>query len=159
MVKTRILFLCTHNSARSQLAEGLLRHFYSDKYEVFSAGTNPTSVHHLAVKVMSEIGIDISKQYSKSVDVFRDVDIDLAVSVCMSSAKTICTLCASPLVMGKPEVVNVRLHKVKHYLHHEFSDPSDAEGSEEERLDAFRRVRDEMKDWIIQEFANLKIES
>jgi arsenate reductase len=137
------------------MAEGLLRHFYGDRHEVFSAGTNPTSVHPLAIKAMSEIGIDISKQYSKSIDVFSDVDIDLAVSVCRSSAKTICALCASPLIMGRPEVVYVKLHKTKHYLHHEFSDPSEVEGTEEERLNAFRRVRDEIKDWINEEFANL----
>lgn len=148
----KVLFLCTHNSARSQIAEGLLKHFYGDKYEVFSAGTNPTSVNLLAVKAMAEMGIDISKQYSKSIDVFSDVDIDLAVSVCKSSTKTICTLCASPLVMGKPEVVYVKLHKVKQYLHHEFSDPSEVEGTEDQKLDAFRRVRDEMKDWILKEF-------
>jgi len=157
--KTKVLFLCTHNSARSQLAEGLLRHFYGDKYEVFSAGTNPTLVNPLAIKAMSEIGIDISKQYSKSIDVFSDSDIDLAVSVCKSSAKTLCALCGSPSIMGKPEVVYVKLHKVKHYLNHEFSDPSDFEGTEEDKLNAFRRVRDEIKDWIISEFANLKIES
>lgn len=87
LAKQKILFLCTHNSARSQMAEGLLRHFYGDKYEVFSAGTNPTSVHPLAVKAMAEIGIDISKQYSKSIDVFSDVDIALAVSVCRSSGR------------------------------------------------------------------------
>lgn len=156
--KTKVLFLCTHNSARSQLAEGLLRHFYGDKYEVFSAGTSPTSVHPLAIKVMAEIGIDISKQYSKSIEVFSDVDIDLAVSVCRSSAKTICALCASPLVMGKPEVVYVKLHKVKQYLHHEFADPSEAEGTEEEKIAAFRRTRDELKDWIISEFASSKVE-
>jgi arsenate reductase len=141
------------------MAQGLLRHFYGDKYEVFSAGTNPTSVHPLAIKVMAEIGIDISKEYSKSIDVFSNVDIDLAVSVCRSSSKTVCALCASPLVMGRPEVVYVKLHKTKHYLHHEFSDPSEVEGTEEERRNAFRRVRDEIKDWIIEEFANLKIES
>jgi arsenate reductase len=158
IAKTRILFLCTHNSARSQIAEGLLRHFYSDKYEVFSAGTNPTSVHPLAIKTMSEIGIDISKQYSKSIDEFSDVDIDLAVTVCQSSAKTNCVLCSSPLIMGRPEVVYAKLHKTKHYLLHGFSDPSDVEGTEEERVTAFRRIRDEIKDWIIGEFANLKIE-
>jgi arsenate reductase len=157
--KAKILFLCTHNSARSQIAEGLLRYFYGDKYEVFSAGTNPTSVHLLAIKAMSEIGIDISKQYSKSIDEFSDVDIDLAVTVCQSSAKTNCVLCSSPLVMGRPEIVYAKLHKTKHYLLHGFNDPSDVEGTEEERLNAFRKVRDEMKDWIVTEFANLKVES
>ena len=159
MTKTKILFLCTHNSARSQMAEGLLRHFYGDKYEVFSAGTNPTSVHPLAIKALSEIGIDISKQYSKSIDEFGDVEIDLAVTVCRSSAKTNCVLCSSPMVMGRPELVNAKLHKTKHYQLHGFIDPSDAEGTEEERLAAFRSVRDQIKDWIIQQFAELDIEN
>ena len=157
MNETKILFLCTHNSARSQMAEGLLRHFYGDKYEVFSAGTNPTSVHPLAIKAMAEIGIDISKQYSKSIDAFSEVEIDLAVTVCQNSAKTNCVLCSSPMIMGRPEIVYAKLHKTKHYLLHGFIDPSDTEGTEEERLTAFRRIRDEIKDWILDEFANLKI--
>jgi len=159
LAKTRILFLCTHNSARSQLAEGLLRHFYGDKYEVFSAGTNPTHVNPLAVKVMTEIGIDISKQYSKSIDEFSDVDIDLAVTVCRSSSKTVCALCGTNTILGRPEVVYMKLHKTKQYLLHGFNDPSDVEGSEEEKLSAFRQTRDEIKDWITSEFANLKIAS
>jgi len=159
LAKTRILFLCTHNSARSQLAEGLLRHFYGDKYDVFSAGTNPTRVNPLAIKAMAEIGIDISKQYSKSIDEFSDVDIDLAVTVCSSSSKTVCVLCGTNTIMGRPEVVYMKLHKTKHYLLHGFNDPSDVEETEEEKLSAFRRTRDEIKDWIISEFANLKIAS
>ncbi|HYA78660.1 MAG TPA: arsenate reductase ArsC [Verrucomicrobiae bacterium] len=159
MNKTKVLFLCTHNSTRSQLAEGLLRHFYGDKYEVFSAGTNPTHVNPLAVRAMSEIGIDISKQYSKSIEVFSDVDIDLAVTVCQNSSKTICALCGTNMIMDRPEVVYTKLHKTKRYLFHGFSDPSEVEGTEEDELTAFRRVRDEMKDWIVGEFANLKVES
>ncbi len=159
MSKTKILFLCTHNSARSQIAEGLLRHLYGDKYEVLSAGTNPTSVHPLAIKAMAEIGIDISDQYSKSIDEFSDVDIDLAVTVCRNSAKMNCVLCSSPLVMGRPELVNAKLHKTKHYQLHGFADPSDAEGTEEERLKAFRRTRDQIKDWIMEQFADLDLEN
>lgn len=159
MAKTKILFLCTHNSARSQIAEGLLRHFYGDKYDVFSAGTNPTSVHPLAIKAMAEIGIDISKQYSKSIDEFSEVEIDLAVTVCRSSAKTNCVLCSSPLVMGRPEIVNAKLHKTKHYQLHGFIDPSDAEGSEDEKLATFRMVRDQIKDWIVEQFADLDLEN
>jgi arsenate reductase len=157
MDKIRILFLCNHNSARSQMAEGLLRHFYNDKYEVFSAGTNPTSVHPLAIKVMAEIGIDISKQYSKSIDEFSYIDIDLAVSVCKSSAKTNCILCSSPMVMGRPELVNAKLHKTKRYQLHGFVDPSEVEGTEE-RIMKFRSVRDQIKDWIVEQFADLDIE-
>ncbi|MCJ7425026.1 arsenate reductase ArsC, partial [Candidatus Bathyarchaeota archaeon] len=85
MNKMKVLFLCEHNSARSQMAEGLLRHLYGEKYEVFSAGSNPTRVHPLTIKVMAEIGIDISKQTSKSIEEFRNKEIDLVVSVCRSS--------------------------------------------------------------------------
>jgi len=156
MTKTKILFLCTHNSARSQIAEGLLRHLYSDEYEVFSAGTNPTQVNPLAIKVMAEIGIDISGQYSKSLDVFKDVDIDLVVSVCRSGSNINCSICASPIVMGRPELIRSRLPKAKDYLDHPFNDPSEVEGSEEEKLEAFRRTRDEIKKWIIERFADLR---
>ena len=159
MTKTKILFLCTHNSARSQMAEGLLRHLFGDKYEVFSAGTNPTSVHPLAIKVMAEIGIDISKQYSKSIDVYSDVDIDLAVTVCRNGAKTNCVLCSSPLVKGRPELVNTKLHKTKHYQLHGFIDPSEAEGTEEQRLQQFRVIRDQIKVWIVNQFADLDLEN
>jgi len=141
------------------MAEGLLRHLYGEKYEVFSAGTNPTRVHPLAVKVMAEIGIDISGQYSKNIEEFSNVDVDLAVTVCQSSTKTICALCSPPQFMGRPEVINAKLHKTKHYLLHGFSDPSEIEGTEEEKLAAFRRARDEIKKWIVEEFADLKMEN
>ncbi len=157
MPKPRILFICTHNSARSQMAEGLLRHIYGEKYKVFSAGTNPTKVNPLAVKAMAEIGVDISKQYSKSLDDFSDKEIDLAVSVCKSSAKTLCALCSSPLVMGRPQVINAKLHKTKHYLVHGFSDLSEVDGTEEEKLQAFRTVRDQIAEWITGQFADLDI--
>jgi arsenate reductase (thioredoxin) len=155
--KPKILFICTHNSARSQMAEGLLRHIYGDKYEVFSAGTNPTKVNPLAIKAMAEIGIDISKQYSKGLEVFSEEEIDLAISVCQSSAKTLCTLCASPLTMGRPLVINAKLHKTKNYIIHSFEDPSEVEGTEQEKLAAFEKVRDEIKNWLIQNFADIKI--
>ena len=155
MAKTKVLFLCTHNSARSQIAEGLLRFLYGDEYEVFSAGTNPTQVNPLAIKVMAEIGIDISGQYSKKLDVYRDVDIDLVVSVCRSGSKINCAICASPIVMGRPELIASRLPKAKDYLDHPFDDPSEVEGTEEEKLEAFRRTRDEMKKWITEKFAYL----
>jgi arsenate reductase (thioredoxin) len=141
------------------MAEGLLRHLYGEKYEVSSAGTNPTQVHPRAIKVMAEIGIDISGQHSKNIEEFSNTDIDLAVTVCRSSAKTICRLCSSPTFMGRPEIVNAKLNKTKHYLLHGFSDPSEAEGTEEEKLDAFRRTRDEIKQWITEQFADLKTEN
>jgi len=157
--KTKVLFLCTHNSARLQIAEGLLRHIYGDEYEVFSAGTNPTQVNPFAIKVMAEIGIDISGQYSKSLDVFKDVDIDLVVSVCRSGSKINCEICSSPIVMGRPELITSRLPKTKDYLDYPFNDPSDVEGTEGEKIEAFRHTRDEIKKWIIMRFANFKIDN
>jgi arsenate reductase len=138
------------------MAEGLLRHIYGEKYEVFSAGTNPTKVNPLAIKVLAEIGIDISKQYSKALDEFSETEIDLAVSVCQSSAKTLCTLCSSPLSMGRPLVVNAKLHKTKKYVVHGFEDPSEVEGAEEEKLATFRRARDEIRTWITDYFQDPK---
>jgi len=159
MNKMTVLFLCEHNSARSQMAEGLLRHVYGEKYEVFSAGSNPTKVHPLAIKVMAEIGIDTSKQTSKSIEEFRNKEIDLVVSVCRSSAKLMCSLCSSPIVMGRPEIINTTIPGAKHYLHHGFNDPSEVEGSDEEKTMAFRRIRDDIKQWIIDNFADPKMVS
>jgi arsenate reductase len=156
LTKTKILFICTHNSARSQLAEGLLRSIYGEKYESYSAGTNPTKINPLAIKVMAEIGIDLLKQYSKGLEEFSETEIDLAISVCQSSAKTLCALCSSPITMGRPIVINAKLHKTKNYIVHGFEDPSEVEGTEEEKLAAFRRTREQIKQWIIQYFADPK---
>lgn len=157
MEKMKVLFLCEHNSARSQMAEGLLRNLYHEKYEVFSAGSTPTKVNPLAIRVMAEIGIDISKHVSKSIEEFRNKDIDLVVSVCRSSAKLTCSLCSSPIVMGRPEIVNTSIPSAKHYLHHGFDDPSEVEGSDDEKIMAFRRIRDDIKRWIIDKFADPKV--
>ena len=157
MIKPKVLFICTHNSARSQLAEALLRHTYGDRYQAYSAGTNPTKINPYSIKALSELGIDASKQYSKNLDEFSETEIDLAVAVCQNSAKTVCTLCSSPLSMNRPLIVNAKLHKNKKYMVHGFEDPSEVEGSEEEKLDAFRRVRDQIKVWITDNFANAKI--
>ena len=117
MEKTKVLFLCTHNSARSQLAEGLLRHLYGDRYEVFSAGSEPTRVNPLTIRVMAEIGIDISSHRSKSIQEFRNRDIDLVVTVCKSSPKTACPFCSSPPTGGRrPEVISETLPGAKSYL-------------------------------------------
>ena len=156
MNKIRVLFLCTHNSARSQISEGLLRHFYGEKYEVFSAGSTPTQVNPFAIKVMADIGIDISKHRSKSIEEFQGRDIDLVVSVCESSVKVICPFCSSPIVGDRPEIIGETLPGAKRYLHRPFSDPSEVEGSDEEKLVAFRRTRDDIRKWILDYFANLK---
>ena len=156
MNRMKVLFLCEHNSARSQMAEGLLRHLYGEKYEVFSAGSNPTQVNPFAIKVMAEIGIDISKQSSKSIEEFRNEEIDLVVLVCRSSTKLTCSLCSSPLIGDRPEIIETMLPRAKKYLHHGFSDPSEVEGSKEHKLNAFRRTRDDIKQWIIDKFADPK---
>ena len=158
MSKINVLFLCTHNSARSQIAEGLLRFYYSDRYKVFSAGATPTQVNPFAIRVMAEIGIDISTQRSKSIEEFRGQDIDLVASVCKSNAKIACPFCSSPLLGSRPEIINETLPGAKRYLHYPFNDPSEVEGSDEEKLAAFRQTRDEIKTWILDYFAILTID-
>ncbi len=153
MTRMKVLFLCTHNSARSQMAEGLLRHYYGDRYEVFSAGATPTQIRPLAIKAMAEIGIDISKQYSKSIEEFRGKDIDLVVTVCKSTPRLSCPFCSSPVTGRRPEIIRETLPEAR-FLEHGFDDPSEVEGSEEEKVAAFRRVRDEIKEWILDYFAN-----
>ena len=129
----RVLFLCTGNSARSQMAEGLVNRLVADEWEAVSAGTRPAGyVHPLAVRVLAELGIDISAQRSKSVDEFRGADLDLVVTLCDSAAQT------CPVWLGKGRVEHVSL-----------PDPAEAEGTEEERLEAFRQVRDAIQRQIV----------
>jgi arsenate reductase (thioredoxin) len=125
--KERVLILCTGNSARSQMAEGLLRHEAGDRFEVFSAGTKPTYVRPEAVAVMKELWLDISGHRSKSVDEFIGQPFDYVITVC-DNAKESC-----PIFPG-----NVQR------LHWSFDDPAAVQGSEEERKDAFRTVRDQL---------------
>jgi arsenate reductase len=126
-MKPRVLILCTGNSARSQMAEGLLRHEAGDRFEVFSAGTRPSRVRPEAIAVMAEIGLDISDHRSKSVDEFVGQDLDFVITVC-DNAKETC-----PIFPGG----------VKR-LHWPFEDPAAVEGSEEVRKVAFRRIRDQI---------------
>jgi arsenate reductase len=157
MGKVKVLFLCTHNSARSQMAEGLLRHFYGDRYEAFSAGATPTNVHPLAIKVMGEIGIDISEQSSKSIDEFQGRDIDLVVTVCRSTPRLSCPFCSSPGMVGRPAIISETLPGAKRFVEHGFSDPSDVEGTEEEKIEAFRTIRNEIKTWVLDYFSSLNL--
>ena len=129
MHKQRVLILCTGNSARSQMAEGLLRHDAGNRFEVFSAGTKPTRVRPEAIAVMQELGIDISGHRSKSVDEFAGQDFDCVVTVC-DNAKASC-----PIFPGSTK-----------QIHWSFEDPAAVEGSHEHRLAAFRRVRDELRE-------------
>ena len=125
-----VLFICTHNSARSQMAEGLLNALYGDRFDAFSAGTVKTNVNPNAVKVMAEIGIDISHHRSKTVDEYRDQLFDIVVTVCDRAKET------RPFFPGK---------KV---IHKSFSDPSEATGDASKILDDFRAAREEIKSWI-----------
>ena len=143
--KKKVLFLCTHNSARSQMAEGLLRAMYGDRYEAYSAGTEATTVNPLAFAAMKEIGIDISGQHSKAHQEFKDTIFDVAVTVC-DRAKVACPICSTNLELP---TIYPRSREV---IHKSFDDPAAAVGSEEEKLKVFRRVRDEIKDWVSETF-------
>jgi len=131
MEKTRVLFICTANAARSQMAEGLLRTRYGDRYEVYSAGTRKSKVSARAITAMQEIGIDISHHRSKTLDEVAGIPVDLAVTLC-DNAHAVC-----------PVVQNA-----KRTIHHGFADPHLTPGTDDEILDVYRRVRDEIAAWI-----------
>lgn len=126
--RSRVLFLCTHNSARSQMAEGLLRHLAGDRFEAHSAGTETTHVRPLAVRAMDEIGVDISGQKSKTLERYLREPFDYVITVCNDANE------ACPVFPG-----------AKNRLHWSFEDPSRVEGSEDERLAVFRSVRDRIR--------------
>jgi arsenate reductase len=125
--KKKVLFLCTGNSARSQMAEGLLRSFAGERFEVTSAGVAPTHVRPEAIQVMNEIGIDISNQRSKSVDEYNGQAFDFVITVC-DNANEQC-----PVFPGETNRV-----------HWSFVDPAAADGDEVARLEVFRRIRNEL---------------
>lgn len=131
--KKRVLFLCVANSARSQMAEGLARHFFSDRLEVQSAGSNPSQVNPYAIKVMQEKNIDISSQHSKLVDNIDADSVDVVITLC---ADEVC-----PAFLGQAQK-----------LHWPFVDPAAVTGSEEKKLDSFRTIRDQiylqLSNWI-----------
>ena len=133
--KKKILFLCTNNSARSQMAEGLLKAFGDNNYEVYSAGISPSRVNPYAIKVMAEIGIDLSKYLSKSIDKLQREKFDYVVTLCDQAKKT------CPFFPNSKE-----------YIHKNFIDPAGIEEGEDELLNIFRGVRDEIKDWIEKTF-------
>src|SRR5215469_13029403 len=122
-MKQRVLFICTHNSARSQMAEGLLRHLGGERFEVFSAGTEATQVRPLAIRAMAELGIDISGQESKTLDRYLGEPFDEVITVCDTAAE-VC-----PVFPG-----------ASRRRHWSFEDPSQASGSESEQLAVYRRI-------------------
>ena len=125
--KKRILFICTHNSARSQMTEGLMNHLCGDRYEAFSAGTEPSQVNPFAVRVMSEISIDISGYRAKSVQEFIEQKFDYVITVC-DSAQESC-----PFFPGGKKI-----------LHKNFKDQAAFKGSDNEKMAVFRQTRDEI---------------
>jgi arsenate reductase len=129
--KKRVLILCTGNSARSQMAEGLLRHDAGDRFTVESAGTKPSTVRPEAIAVMKEVGIDITSHRSKHTDGFAGQDFDYVLTVCAKTKES------CPVFFGNAT-----------RLHHSFNDPAAVEGSEEKRLGAFRKVRDELRAYL-----------
>jgi arsenate reductase (thioredoxin) len=137
--KQRVLILCTGNSARSQMAEGLLRHDAGDRFDVFSAGTKPSSVRPEAIAAMRELGIDISGHRSKSVDEFDGQRFDYVLTVC-ENAKESC-----PVFPGTIAAI-----------HHSFEDPAAVQDSDKEKLAAFRLVRDQLRN-LLAEFPNVAL--
>jgi arsenate reductase len=137
-MKRSVLFICTHNSARSQMAEGLLNALVGDRYEAMSAGTGATGVRPEAIAVLAELGIDISGHSSKTVEEFRGRVFDVVVTVC-DNARESCPFFPGKLV-----------------LHEGFIDPAAAQGSADEVLEAFRKVRDQIASWIVATFGSAR---
>ncbi len=132
--KQRVLFLCTHNSARSQMAEGFLRSLAGDRFDAYSAGTEATQVRPLAIEAMAELGMDISRQESKTLDRYLGEPFDAVITVCDQAAE------ACPIFPG-----------AKARLHWSFPDPSKATGTTEEQLAVYRQVRDAIREHIERE--------
>lgn len=137
MTKTRVLFLCTGNAARSQMAEAFLRQMAGDRFDAFSAGLEPLEIHPLTRKVMSEVGLDLNGQYSKSVTKYMGkVHFGYLITVCANADKHCPTTFPG----------------VGQRMHWDIDDPAAFQGSEEEKLEEFRRVRDvvksEIEEWL-----------
>jgi arsenate reductase (thioredoxin) len=128
--RKRILFICTHNAGRSQMAEGLVNALFSDKLDARSAGVSPSPLNPLAVRVMGEAGIDISKQRSKHLDELEGERFDIVVTLCTED-ETTCPF-----------------FPAQEHMHHGFADPSRVSGTEEQQLQAVRAIRDDIRAWI-----------
>ena len=133
--KKSVLFVCTYNAARSQMAEAILNKLYGDRYTAFSAGTDPTQIDPFVVLVMKEIDIDVSNYRSKVLNIFKDSNLDYVITLC-DQAKESC-----------PYFPGGNLH-----LHRGFPDPSELKGRSEDVINGYRRIRDEIQNWIKKEF-------
>lgn len=136
--KEKVLFICQQNSGRSQLAEALMRMLFGECYEAYSAGVTPSQVNPYAIKVMEQLGVDMSTHRSKNIEEFKDMVFDYVVTVC-DSAKETC-----PFFPGR------------NIIHHSFTSAS-SEGSEEDILASFVRVRDEIRAWLEEQFGQSHI--
>ena len=137
MNKQRVLFLCAHNAARSQMAEALLRKHAGDRFDVASAGLEPTAIHPLTARALNEVGVDLSGQRAKGLDLFLGkTAFQIAIIVCERTQQNC------------PHIYPFALHR----LYWPFEDPADAQGTEEEQLQKFRDVRDQIEarilDWL-----------
>ncbi len=129
----RVLFICTRNSSRSQMAEGLINHDLAGKFEAFSAGTEPSSVNPLAIAVMEELGIDISRQRSKGLDEFAGQKFDYVITLCSQADE------ACPVFFGGTKKI-----------HMGFPDPTATNGDEQAKTSAFREVRDQIRKQVVE---------
>jgi len=134
-MKTRVLFICTRNSARSQMAEAFLNGIYGEKYEAKSAGTDPGEVNPLVIKAMGETGFDLSQARSKSIAELSEEDFEIVVTLC-GNAKKSC-----PILPG-----------AKRYIHRGFAEPAVFEGTDDDKLEKIRAVREEMREWVGETF-------
>jgi arsenate reductase len=130
-VKKKILFLCTHNAARSQMAEGFVNALHADRYQAYSAGSEPADVHPCAIEVMAEQGIDIASQRAKSVDEYDSASFDYVVTMCANAQEN------CPIFPGGVE-----------YLHHAFVNPGSIPAPDYDRCASGRHVRDQIKEWL-----------
>lgn len=126
--KKSVLFICKNNAGRSQMAEGLLRHVYGDKFDVYSAGFDPKEISPLTIEIMAEIGVDVSNQDSKSIKGYEGQEFGYVVILCDENC---------------PEFINA-----KKYIHHEFKDPKTYSKNVIDKKSVFRNIREEIKDWI-----------
>lgn len=134
-MKLKVLFICSSNQARSQMAEGLLRDIYGDRYDVFSAGVNPTFVAPEAILALDEVGVDIKGQRSKGIDEFKDVEFDYVITVCDKARET------CPFFPG-----------AKNYIHKSFREPSRVCEADEPLVEGYKRVRNDIKKWLEKTF-------
>ncbi len=141
MSKKQVLILCTGNSCRSQMAEGLINRYLDNAWQAYSAGTAPSGyVHLLAIEAMAELGIDIGNNRSKNIDEFREANLDVAITVCGAAAEN------CPVWLGQGKKVHIG-----------FPDPADATGTDEQKMAVFRQVRDDIKIQVLdylREFGN-----